>query len=931
MNMMSPALRATVDACVRQDEDVVVRMGEMLWSAIRHGGLLNEKLWPVWVSGVQDAISISSTLVAIDLRGAASSDLDAAPRRWIADPITGLLIVRWHRDASSVPESLSVDDCLRAYRGIDVPSVVATVRAYRDDCEFRMPGLMLAYAKGDIPGASVPQSTWQRLIYGNHDPVVDQLSAEPAPPTTFKPRDWTRLEEAMRPELFILARRPPRYAAGRKAVVQHKSGARKAITALPPAAGIHGELRSWCSFALARERAGRVSIGYAPSTTRAYLRALAGIFSEWTHDALNGASSEMLEPYVHRRLRQLDAPARAGAAKAMLSLQRYLNLGRGQDALDINLSEYLAGTAVSPNLVPPDAYARALAGFERRGDDDFALILTLMFRAGLRLEEAVALRVGDVCAAGQHLELVVEENDERALKTKTSRRIIPLDVLLEAHERRKLIEHADARRDNALGVEAWLFGPELATSPSRLKPIREQIDRELRRASGLAALNHGHLRHSFASFLLATLMLPQDMAAPPIPERLLPVISPARFARVADRLLGRGRLGAGALHAVAQLMGHTGPRTALRYYCHLLDLSLGLYCSRPSTLPACDTGWLGDQLGIGIDARRKAAGRAAAGIGAGVASEADNHCRPDAREIMQHTPGADRKLADARMIEVGTKRLARPIASALSTAIDEARRLQREQAAIAQKIEPVGVDPVAKRACRPHLVPWRSQMADLNGGYRCDMPAGDGRVLAALPEEMIDLLRAAAPTAPEFARFVDQRLSLSRRPRTAERAVVAAVVARWQRGATDIRIKRLGDGVSFVELLGVMGFARKEIALSVTGAGGRSLSSTVIHRFLTDRSVAPHLAGRTGWRGSLVVRLQPAGLGMPILAARVCRFALMMLALDAQRISDTVAGERGRESGGQHKAETVGWQMGKLSVTRRDSSGSRTEQAHDIV
>ncbi|MFZ8398878.1 hypothetical protein ACO1L5_13905, partial [Staphylococcus aureus] len=83
----------------------------------------------------------------------------------------GLLIVRWHRDGLRLPDAVSVGDCLRAFRGGDAPPVGATVQKYVDAWAFRVPGLMLAYAKGEIPSTSVPSATWQRLIYGNHDPA----------------------------------------------------------------------------------------------------------------------------------------------------------------------------------------------------------------------------------------------------------------------------------------------------------------------------------------------------------------------------------------------------------------------------------------------------------------------------------------------------------------------------------------------------------------------------------------------------------------------------------------------------------------------------------------------------------------------------------------------------------------------------------------
>jgi hypothetical protein len=136
------------------------------------------------------------------------------------------------------------------------------------------------------------------------------------------------------------------------------------------------------------------------------------------------------------------------------------------------------------------------------------------------------------------------------------------------------------------------------------------------------------------------------------------------------------------------------------------------------------------------------------------------------------------------------------------------------------------------------------------------------------------------PTSNELREMIDRRLHLSRNLHRAERIALDEVITRWQRGYADIRLPRLKDAQAFVSLLNVMGFARKEVELSLTSVHGRGMTSQDIHDFMTDRSIQPRLAGRSGWRGSLVVRFRPAGVARPILAAQACRMALLILAID---------------------------------------------------
>jgi hypothetical protein len=224
------------------------------------------------------------------------------------------------------------------------------------------------------------------------------------------------------------------------------------------------------------------------------------------------------------------------------------------------------------------------------------------------------------------------------------------------------------------------------------------------------------------------------------------------------------------------------------------------------------------------------------------------HARPELDEILHYTPYAKRKAADARLIEVATKRAVRPLAGALAAAIDQHLHERGPDTSTAAD----AARPKAERQPRSaseHVVRWRTNAT-----------------------------AADAPKTRELCRLVDQRLTLSRRPRVTELRALAAIVDRWERGHSDIRLRRLGDACAFVELLGIMGFHRQEVHLSLTSRRALGMPSSDVHRFLADRATAPHLAGRSGWRGSLVVQLRARDTEQPILTGRAVRFALRMVA-----------------------------------------------------
>ena len=478
-----------------------------------------------------------------------------------------------------------------------------------------------------------------------------------------------------------------------------------------------------------------------------------------------------------------------------------------------------------------------------------------------------------------------------------------VDVLLSDTERKRLRAWIADRRDasSVLG-ETWAFGPISSGPPPAEKPFSIRIEAELRRAGGSDHLKHPHLRHSFASYLLATMLLPQDVAEPAVPPGLTSVISPARFQRVADRLLGYGRLGASSLHAVSQLMGHTGPGTTLRSYCHLLDLSLALYCGRPSSMAPIKAAWLADQVKVGPDARRKV-GRRRQTSPAVVAPDAAvkparngherrttgpaGHKRPDAATIASHVLSLARGDTDVRLLTTGADRFGRPLERALRMQIEETLRLGLIPAKAADpgRVKTGKRHRSIQRVARPYVVPWRAVLAASAG--TASETAHRLRVEPEVVErwrrnaECYGLASIAVPADTEAVGFIDARLSLARRPRKPETNALQHAVLALARHR-EVRVKRLGDARAFVRLLGVMGFAPGDVVLKLTSGWVKHLSSEQVHAFFAGDGTAYNMSGRWGWRGSLIVRFRPVDAGGPVTGQRACWFTLMMLAIFAE-------------------------------------------------
>lgn len=356
---------------------------------------------------------------------------------------------------------------------------------------------------------------------------------------------------------------------------------------------------------LAKRKHGRANWYFQPSSILNYLGAVRRHLLP-TASAIAFATvraAELRSLYADLLDRLPPGSERNTLINALNSFQAYIVTERGDLTMPSKLFEkWRSQTQVGVGLVSSLDYERALKALPAYSNLETQILriyLILGFRAGLRFFEVHGLTVDDFvlpedpCARGV-FEMTVRRNRHRDMKNETSRRILPLHLLLQ--------ESANASDSEMIEVRLWVDyrrreamrtrNPRLFVNPVRpgeklsYRKTEAKLDGLLANITQDRSVGFKTLRHSFASYLLATLLLPEDCSTTARPAALHDdAVSQHRQARVAAPLLGKGKLGQASLHAVSQLCGHAPVSTTLQNYAHMLDWSVACYVDRRSIQP----------------------------------------------------------------------------------------------------------------------------------------------------------------------------------------------------------------------------------------------------------------------------------------------------------------------------------------------------------
>lgn len=610
-----------------RDPDPLSRDGGLLVSAILFGALIDHERWSEWLSASRGPIidMMSAPMERDEPRllahGRAWVELkggDGRPfRRWIADALTHSLMVHWQDNRRQKIESdIDVDDAIAAFlgwrdKGYDEKRKLhdGLYEAARLKWRLRMPGFLVQEIDRAGRCASLAPPIWNALLGRDIPNIRASLSQA-------KERRLPHLNSPKGSLLGELARALPSFRA--RPVERVRAG--QSIAAMAERNDwkpIERHILNWAADRIdpTRDRDQRQA-GLAPSTIMARASRLSKLLWSAFGDG---------DP------RDFDAAGFAATLMASMTSETTTQNDRATLSCFCDWQQRQVGRlAVTwrggyvrlPNprnmIVTSSVYVALRTRFDPATDKGSMIRVMLMlgFRAGLRWSEVAALRVADVRKTCRHVELSVRNNDDRQLKTSASRRVVPLHLLLSDAEMAEFIDWWRLRSMAVPVASDIADGRRIFSKPYRLTHARlyAEIKRALIETTGGQVSTFHALRHSCASYLLATLALPfdvdDDRLALPIDPSL---VSQERRRHVLSGLMGEAGTSLNAVHAVGALLGHSGDEATLSTYMHLHDWLAVIYADRASVQPICPTGMAAILLDRKIPAIERAHRRAIAG------------------------------------------------------------------------------------------------------------------------------------------------------------------------------------------------------------------------------------------------------------------------------------------------------------------------------
>lgn len=544
-----------------------------------------------------------------------------AVQRFALQPISALLLGRVARAVQAFETQGRAEHRRALHRlvislarlaGEDDASLDTAGAAERWLCEttataarLRLPGHLVAVLDGRCEAVSLPAHDWTRWMAG-HDPPAEAFANAAEPDTDFTPPDRPaarlRLGEEPGAEAAARARGLALHRQVREvfaevdrlaeAHAEEKQKSLNRIEALAPrleeaieqhasapdfaVAVVQWLIELLCSGATDRALRSSSADRYYTELASLLIDQLSDhMLADLDEDTLADAYADLLEalspgrqPYALGRLREFHrflvqhhgVPDVDWTEVTPKGLERH----HAPDAGVLLWAEYLAALKLLAEDASTDLRERRLQ----------AIVLLVMFRAGLRSGECLGLRAADlICHDGQWI-VLVRRNAYRNLKSDAGVRQVPLIGPLDALEA-ELLEGWRAHADETVGNDRCgvLIGQHEA--PRRLVDRQRLLDRisdTLRAVTGRAALRPHHLRHTFASrtaLLLCLRSLPEDEARRRIVQRL---VGPCESEATRCLLLDTDEPSKRSLWALSLAIGHASPATTLRWYVHVHEL-----------------------------------------------------------------------------------------------------------------------------------------------------------------------------------------------------------------------------------------------------------------------------------------------------------------------------------------------------------------------
>lgn len=606
-------------------QDPVAVQGQVLLSAMLHGGLVDQRWWPVFLAALGDPNASTrlggprSGRLALFLvaENKGPNHASSPTRTWFADPLTELLILRAER-ANCLAKPALPAAALAAFLGLTRLNAGRLAGLARTRFLLRVPGLVSAYAEGKLASSCLSPEAFVQ-VRANRPLAAAATANDTRARLSTAALAQTRSARAQRASphaQYGWLRRAMRGAnvQGRRARPGQLSAAIAAF--LEEAKGevfpIVAQLAGWCQWLLhsAPARSTGRSAPYAPGTVATYLSVVGPALVDLVVDEdVSEWDPEELADLYDQLIAQAPNPVEQGRRATALTLFHdalvATNPGRVLP-LQVSGGGSSGQGRVDANLVTCAAYEGALARLSgspranalpraRRLSQLRSLALVLGYRAGLRWSETAYLCLNELAGDDETTELHVRINRYRRLKYNASKRIIPIGRLLSPDERALLAgvramraAEAAALTGSAARRPVLLFA-DPAGAPLAADRLFNRVQQALREASGHPAATYHHARHAFASRLVAMLLLrAQPEAWGEMPGLRLDAAYARQVDAVRDWAIGATRSNRSLAYMLAMLIGHESATTTFASYVHVLSWLTAWACQSPDVRPRLD-------------------------------------------------------------------------------------------------------------------------------------------------------------------------------------------------------------------------------------------------------------------------------------------------------------------------------------------------------
>ncbi len=574
------------------------QLGQLILSSVLFGGLLNAQLLAGLLKMIPNNPRLFNDRAYIDLSLSWMGHSDSERRRWFLDPLSEILIWKFkvnHFDIKSLQQTditKLIFKCLISFfkeSGLNKNKHPKNISLFLDACSLKydlmLPPFISNYLQRKHRSHSIKQQGWDRLegITPNVDAkkIASGLNLENwKSPPTFSDKEINSEKNAGSPYLTNINKIPINLNNDEmRAELRTLSEASVNRESLLPL------LFNWGVSLL--EKGIKHRPASRPNTVRDYIKIIGRRLYEQLGDIRYiDLDTNFIEDVYIQVIDDIDTQSlRRKVSRLLHSFHIYVV--KHYDVVEIDygavLGDMYAPTPVDANLFFIDEFKKLLNVLD---ESDLIInhpklvtatkiIAILGYKCGLRRNEALKLRLIDFHGSYSPM-LLIRFHVGRRLKTFSSKRVIPLHVLLEKDELELLKSWLETRKAEELesSFSQYFFSiPEknyVCISEDLIFPA---LHAAMRASTGDETIRYHHFRHSFASFTLLRLMV-ADYGLPKgifdnQPETLSWLKKSEAF-KVA--LYGCNEPTRKHLFYASSLLGHSLPDVSLEHYVHTLDI-----------------------------------------------------------------------------------------------------------------------------------------------------------------------------------------------------------------------------------------------------------------------------------------------------------------------------------------------------------------------